>query len=190
MANVNAPFGFACRGNLMGNSPQATIECFIPASDSTAVFVGDAVKTALGTDANSGEMTVSQCTNAQVIFGIAAGFNPIKGVAIGSENLNRVYRPASTAMYVEVLADPDNIYEIQANGTVTAGMLGQYGNIAATPVGSTVTGMSAMVFDVASATNTKAGAQMLLIGTVAAPDNAVSAAYTRVLVKLVNQLQS
>lgn len=190
MANVNAPFGFACRGNLMGNSPQATYECFIPSTDNVAVFMGDAVKTALGTSTATGEMTVSQCANNEVIFGIVSGFNPIKGVAIGSENLNRVYRPAATAMYVEVIADPDNIYEIQANGTVTAGMLGQYGNIAATPTGNTTTGMSGMTFDIGSATNTKAGAQFLIIGTVADPSNEISTTYTRVLVKLVNMLQS
>lgn len=190
MANVNAPQGFQFRGAITGSPSHIQIQrCFVPASDGTAIFLGDAVKAANSTDSTTGLAVVTAITGAtDVPMGVVVGVNPIAGVAIGSENLNRVYRPASTAMYVDVIVDPNALYEIQSNGTVAATDMGKFASIVASPSGSTTTGISAMVMDETSINTSKSNKQFVLVQTLQSPDNAVDAANTRLLVRLVNHL--
>lgn len=189
MANINAPLGFQFRGTVSGAPGDVQIaKCYHASSDGTGLFLGDLVASANTTDAVTGLPIVTQASNSAVPFGVVVGVNPIQGVAIGSENLNRVYCPASVGMYLDVIIDPAATFEIQSDGTVAGSDMGKYANIAATPVGSTVTGMSNMQLHEASVTGTLAGAQMLILSTIQDPSNAVSAANTRLLVKLVNHL--
>lgn len=92
MANVNAAKGFSpvrfSNGrpyNGAGNS------YFVPASDATALFIGDPVILAGSADAK-GVPTITRAT--------AAGGNYVSGVVIGflpdPTNLTLTYRPAST----------------------------------------------------------------------------------------------
>ncbi len=190
MANQNAPLGFQYRGTISGVANGQTIVCYVPASDNTAIYIGDAVTATNTTDSTYGVPIVEQAGASDVIMGVCIGTNPILGVAIGSENLNRIYRPASTGMYIYVMVDPAAEYEIQSSATVASSDMNKYANLTAAVSGSTFSGRSGMQLNEASVTATKAGAQMLIVSTLQTPDNAPTAANTRLIVRLVNQLTS
>lgn len=193
MANVNAPLGFQYRRTLSGPaSAVQVVRCLHAAGDGTGLFVGDLVTSPAthATDSVTGLPVVTQAGNSSIPYGVCIGVNPIVGVAIGSENLNRVYCPASTAMYVDVCTDPNAIYEIQSDGTVATTDVLKYANIATSPTGNTTTGNSGMQLHEASVTGTLSGAQMLILGQTQSVDNLVNSTNTRVEVKLVQMFQA
>lgn len=116
---------------------------FIPATDGTAVYVGDLVKLAGSADTDGTCPTVA----------VAAATNAVIGAVVGFEfdptnlNINGQYRAASTARYVYVADSPDLLYEVEAsNGTPAATDVGLNADFAVgTP--STTTGRSGMYVD-------------------------------------------
>lgn len=85
----------------------AATRYYVPASDGTALYLGDPVITAGGADAD-GVQTVTKAT--------AAGGAYMLGPVVSVEPVTRdstPYREASTARYVWVADDPDLIFEIQ-----------------------------------------------------------------------------
>src|SRR3990167_6429679 len=115
MANTDSVRGFKLVGTLHGKAPRIRTY-FIPAADATAVFLGDAVKSAGSADSDGFHATVAQAAATDILRGVVVGVDQIRGVAATSQVLYRNHRPASTAMYVEVCDDPDAIYEIQEDG--------------------------------------------------------------------------
>lgn len=187
MANSDSPRGLRLVGKLGGSLQDVSIhEYFIPSSDSTAVFVGDAVKYAGSSDASGVAASVAQAAASDALLGVVLDVDQIKGVAISSQNLSRKHRPASTAMYVRVCDDPNALYEIQddsVGGALAAGDVGLNADIIVGS-GSTTTGLSAMELD----TSTKATTATLplkIIGLMPRLDNEV-AANAKVLVKINN----
>jgi hypothetical protein len=152
MANVNAAKGFSpvrfSNGrpyNGAGNS------YFVPATDATALFIGDPVILAGSADAK-GVPTITRAT--------AAGGNYVSGVVIGflpdPTNLTLTYRPASTARYAIVEDDPSVQYEIQEDsvgGALAATNVGQNIDFIAGS-GSTSTGLSGFMIDSSTAATT------------------------------------
>lgn len=190
MANQNNATGFGFRGTITGSPSQVQIQrCYVPSSDGTAIYLGDLVKAANSTDSTTGLAVVTAVTGASdVPMGVVVGVNPIAGVAIGSENLNRIYRPASTAMFVDVIVDPNALFDIQSNGTVATTDMGKFASIVASPSGNTTTGISGMVMDETSIATSKTNKQFVLVSALQSPDNAPAAANTRLIVRLVNHL--
>lgn len=193
MANVNAPLGFQYRYSQSGASSALMItRCFVPATDGTAMFPGDLVTAVNGTDPTTGlpvvtsSVTAGVAGNVAVPYGVCLGVNPVAGVSIAGLNLNIIYRPASNAMYVDIITDPNAIYEIQSNGTVAAADMNKYATIANSALGNTTYGTSGMQMLESSVTATRSSGQFIIIGTVPDPTNAVSAANTRLFVKLVS----
>ena len=92
-------------------------------------------------------------------------------------SLERNYCPASTAMYVAVVDDPNVIFEVQEdNGSsahMEAGDVGQMIALASTSAGSTTTGLSAAEIDSdGNAANTASHtAQLQVLGVVDRDDN-------------------
>ncbi len=150
MANVDRPAGFKPVGHLNGSpwNGKATMY-YVPSTDSTAIFMGDAVSSAGAADASGKYPTVAQAAAAAVIRGVVVGFSDQPYVAVDTSNLNRMYRPASVAMYVLVVDDPDVIFEIQEDNTgndITAAMVGLSTDIEV-GAGDTANGMSGMELD-------------------------------------------
>ena len=167
MANLNTPFGF----KLLKDSDTEANVYYIPATDGTAVFRGDAVKSAGSADATGKYATVTQATAAAAIRGVVIGFGDTPYLMVQADNLLRSYRPASTAMYCLVIDDPDVTFEIQEDSvgnSITADMVGLSTDIAVGS-GSTVTGHSAMTLD-SSDTATAAG-QCKILRAVNRDDN-------------------
>jgi len=174
MANSDTPFGFKPVKHLIGSPWNGkTNVYYVPATDGTALFKGDAVKSA-GSASDDGKYpTVTQATAAAAIRGVIVGFGDNPNVMTHPDTPNRDYRPASTAMYVFVVDDPFVIFEIQEDSvgnSIGAAMVGLSTDITV-GTGSTATGKSAMELD-SSDTATAAG-QCKILRAVDRMDNAL-----------------
>jgi hypothetical protein len=169
---------------------------YVPSSDATALFVGDPVK--LAADANAqGIQQVTKATAGAAVLGVVVGvintkFDPVAGnMSSGSVSLDTpVYRPASTGQYVLVCDSPDVVYEVEAvtgsNASYSFAVadVGQNADLS-TVAGSTTTGTSAAALNMATAAAT-ATLQWKILGVVQRPDNEITGAATKVLVKINN----
>lgn len=169
MANSNAPTGFTPRRYRNGapwNGVARTY--FVPATDATALFVGDPVIIAGDGDANG----IPTCTRAT-----AAGAGRITGVVVGFQPAAPFplpYRPASTAAYVLVADDPDLLFEAQEDGvggSLAATNIGQNIDMIA-GTGSTFTGNSGFMIDSSTAAVT-ATLQWRIVELEPREDNAI-----------------
>jgi hypothetical protein len=174
MANVDRKGGFRPVGHLNGNPWNGKGRWYyIPSTDSTAVFHGDAVKSAGSSDTSGKYATVAQAAATNTIRGVVIGFANQPYISVDTDNLTRSYRPASTAMYCLVVDDPDVIFEIQednASNDMDADMVGLSTDIVV-GTGDTTTGLSAMELD-SSDTATAAG-QCKILGVSNKEDNAL-----------------
>jgi len=197
MANTSKIRGFQPVKHVNGSpySGQSNIYA-TAASDVTALFVGDPVK--LAADANAqGIQLVTKATAGAAVLGVVVGvintkLDPVGGTMSGGSIAldTPVYRPASTAQYVLVCDAPDVIYEVEAvtgsNASYSFAVadVGQNADLS-TVAGSTVTGTSAAALDMATK-NTTATLQWKILGVVQRPDNEITGANTKVLVKINN----
>jgi len=159
MANLDTPFGFKPVKHLSGSPWNGKANVYyIPSTDNTAVFKGDAVKSAGSADATGKYPTVAQAAATNSIRGVVVGFGDNPNVMIQADYPLRQYRPAATAMYCLVVDDPHVIFEVQEDSvgnSITADMVGLSTDITVGS-GSTTTGKSAMELD-SSDTATAAG---------------------------------
>ena len=145
MANADVAFGLA--PVLPKGGVVQTTEYYVPASDNTALFIGDPV-----TIAGSGD-----ALGVPSIARTAAGSgNPITGVVVGFKpDANIVangYRAASTAAYVLVCDDPEQVFEIQDDsdgGALAVDDIGLNANLVA-GAGSAATKRSGFELDTSS----------------------------------------
>lgn len=202
MPNISKINGFKAVKHVNGSpyNGQSNIY-FVPASDGTALFVGDPVK--LAADANTqGIQHVIKATAGAAVLGVVVGvintkFDPVAGnMSAGSVALDTpVFRPASTGQYVLVCDAPDVVYEVEAVTGSNASYSFAVADVGlnadlATVAGSTTTGNSAAALNMATALST-ATLQFKILGVVQRPDNDITGAATKVLVKINNaQLSS
>lgn len=171
MPNANTPFGLRPVRHRNGAPYNgAATRYFVPAADSTALFIGDPVIIAGSADAD-GVGTVTRAT--------AAGGAFLLGAVVSVEPDTRdspTYRVASTARYVYVADNPDLVFEIQEDavgGALAAVDVGLNADLVA-GTGSAITGLSAFQLD----TSTKATTptlQLRILGFVQRVDNEIGA---------------
>ena len=171
MANANTPQGLRPVRYASGAPYKGAANTyFVPAADSTALFIGDPVIVAGSADAN-GVPTATRAT--------AAGGALWTGVVVGIINTPTVtttYRPASTACYILVADDPNLLFEVQEDavgGALAAADVGLNADLIA-GTGSTVTGKSAFQLDTSTKAVT-ATLQMRIEGFVQRADNEIGA---------------
>lgn len=166
MANVDAPRGLRPVKHLDGSPYNgACNRYYVPSSDGTAIFIGDAVKSAGSADAD-GVASVAQAAAGNTIRGVVIGVEPVTDESL-------VYRAASTERYVYVADAPDLIFEIQEDsdgGALTAASVGLNADLIVA-AGSTTTGTSGMELD--SSTAATGSAQLRILGLVRRPDNEI-----------------
>lgn len=127
MANADRVSGFNPVGTISGAEYTAAIRKFyIPASDGTAVAVGDVVKTAGSAD-SKGVPSVAKAAAGNYVIGVVVAVEVGPSAPNSVPNLDRTYRPASTEAYVYVNTDPELLCEIQEDSVG--------GALAATSVG-------------------------------------------------------
>jgi hypothetical protein len=88
---------------------------------------------------------------------------------------------AATEIVAYVTLDPSIVYEIQASATLDVTSIGKQYDFTVITAGSTVTGLSAMMLDAASAA---ANASLRVIGLTPGPDNAWGDTYPIVQVQI------
>ena len=184
MPNVSRINGFRPVQNLNGSAwnGQFTVY-FVPSSDGTAIYNGDAVNISGAASAN-GVRAVTKASVGDAIVGHVVGFsvNPL--------NLNTPqYRAANAnvvdgGMYVQVCDDPNTVYEVQVSGTVAAADVGLNANFADAG-GSTTTGLSGETLD-GSTKATTATLTYKILDFVQKVDNDVTSSFAKVRVKINN----
>ena len=178
MANLDNATGFKPLRLKSGAAAPKPERYFL--TDSTAVFVGDAVKLAGGADI-FGVPTIAQAAQGDKPVGVVVGFDEVQGVTDANFSLSRTHRPASVDMYAFVVDDPDCIFEIQADddtNTLAAVDIGLNADMIVA-AGSTVTGLSGMELD----SSTKATTSTLILRIhriVQRPSNAAFVAQQKV----------
>lgn len=118
MANLNAPNGFSPVKQLTGAPFNNQINAYyVPATDGTAIGIGDVVKLAAGTtfDAPSNQnlKNVTRLTTpaTDVPVGVVVGFN------FNPDNLMQKGRAANTARIVYVADSPETLFAAQSDAT-------------------------------------------------------------------------
>lgn len=89
----------------------------------------------------------------------------------------------ATNIVAYVTLDPSIVYEIQANGSIAVTDIGKQANFTTITAGSTVTGLSAMMLDTGSLTDS-GNASLRIIDLAPGPDNAFGDNYTVVQVQI------
>lgn len=169
MANVDSVFGARIAGIQYSADFSGRVRAYtVPASDATALFVGDFVKPT--GDSADGEDKL----NHPVITQAAAADETLVGVVISffpnPNYLNQIYRTASTLRTVFVCDDPNATFEIQASSdaAIVSGDIMANADIVVGS-GSTVTGLSGMELN--QTTITPNTAQLRILGLVPREDN-------------------
>lgn len=140
---------------------------YVPASDGTAIYLGDAVKLAGSADAD-GVPDVAQAAAGDTVIGVVVGVEPVT-------RDSTTYRVASTARYVFVADDPELLFSVQEDSVGGALAVTNVGNnfdlvVAA---GSAITGYSGMELD--SSTAGTSTAQVRVVALDPKPDNEIGA---------------
>lgn len=165
MANVDSPFGFRAIRYRSGAPYNGACNRYIcPASDSTALFIGDAVSapTTQGFGANGEPYITQSAAGGEKSLGVVVAFEP-------ATNASTVYRAASTERYALVADDIQNlIFEVQCSGYMTATQNMNYADITV-GTGSTITGLSAMELD--SSTTATTAATLRIVRPSTKPSN-------------------
>ena len=168
MANTDAPSGFRLVGTISGAAFNASVRMYsIPASDGTATFLGDAVKTNGTADAD-GTPQVIQAAAGNTVRGVIVGFVP------DYTNLETKHRLASTQRFCYVCDDPRALFEVQEDSDAgDMAITAVSGNVdIVVGAGSTTSGRSGMELDSSSVTGSST-AQCRLISIVTRADNEI-----------------
>ena len=193
MSSVSRINGFRPVKSIIGGSMTGqTNTYFVPASDSTVIMVGDAVKLLGDARSPTGVPTVTRSGATDVPVGIVVGIafegmGDVQNMPPVTDLNTPVYRRASTDRYLIVCDDPNMIYEVQYAGTSVAaatitanvGLNGQF----TTTAGSTTSGSSGMQLDSAGLATT-ATLPLKIVGFPYRPDNTPGDVYFSYYVKL------
>lgn len=180
MANGNAPMGLIPRRLRNGETANGALNrYYVPASDATALFIGDPVILSGDADAQ-GVPGVVRATagSAGRITGVVVGFDPDPLIVAAG------YRAASTAAYVLVDDNPQTEFEIQEDsvgGALTAASVGLNADLIAA-AGNTYTRTSGFMLDSSTAATT-ATLQVRIVGFMQRADNELGA-NAKVLVRI------
>ena len=161
---------------------------YVPSSDGTAIYCGDAVKLA-GTTDGKGVRAVTRAAAGDALVGIMIGVAPVATNGFNSNtptpDLNTPqYRAASTGKYVYVVDDPNVEFTAYVSTGIAEADVGLNVNFTAT-AGSAYTGMSAEVIDGATEATT-ATLPFKIMEVVQSPDVDPSATALRLVVKINN----
>ncbi len=188
--NNDTPFGLRPVRYRDGSPYNGAVNPYYIASTyATALFVGDPViKVAAGS--NTAEYNGFPIgTLPQIERATAGDGNAITGVIVGfmpdPNNLGRTHNPASTERVALVCDDPNVMFEIQADGAISAAQVGLNAVLIYTHAGSTITGRSGAELDTTSdVPDADASNQLTILRVVNRPDNFAATSFTKVLVSI------
>lgn len=175
MANSDSPFGLRPVRYLNGSPWNGAVRTYyIGTGDSTALYIGDPVVSAVNTQ-SAEIMGYPPGSFPAVQIATAGDGNLILGVVTGILPVTRestIYRAAATERLVLVADDPNLVFHVQddGDGTPTAGWAGANANLASGS-GSATTGLSGWELDASDTPAADASNQLLILGLANTPDN-------------------
>jgi hypothetical protein len=181
MANVNKPFGLRPMGNLSATGAQKQYGYLIADNQAGAIFQGDLVVV------YDGYIIKYDATTHAAPTGVFNGCNytdPTSGKPTWSNYYPGSVNITSGVITADVLDDPNQLFAIQAAGTITQADIGKNADPTGSTTGSTVTGVSNATLGTPAKT---AALTMKIVGLSSTPSNALGQ-YAVVIVKL-NQHQ-
>lgn len=173
MSATSAPFGLRPVSHLSGGAIR-TMQYTIDPAYTTAIYLGSAVK--LHTDG-----TIRAAAAGEALLGAFMGCEYTN--QLGNRKVSPFWTGEANATDIicYVSADPQIIYEIQADGSIAQTKVGESADITNATAGSTITGVSGTTIANGTAA---AAATLQVIGFSTVPDNAPGDAYTIVRVKI------
>ena len=147
MTNTATPFGLAASRSKTGQYSGNVTACYVPATNSAKLYIGDAVYFSGANAAAIDEYKVGnlpiivKATASSEIDGVIVGFLP-NGAFTGN-----TYMPASTAGVALVVTNKEVLFNIQATGSVSASDIGKYAKISVATAGDDYSGISGMALD-------------------------------------------
>ena len=171
MANSDAARGLMPSRYLSGAVyTGAANKYYVPASDSTAIYVGGMVKLAGSADADGVASVTGNVATGDAVVGVVVAVAPVTADSL-------TYRAASTERYVMVADDPNLLFEAQEDsvgGALAAANVGNTADLASFTSGSTASGLSSMEIDSSTATASGDGTEDVFIwGLAQRPDNEI-----------------
>lgn len=190
MANTDTPRGLKPVRYLSGAPYNGAANIYyVPASDSTAIYIGGLVKPGGTADADGVMSVTGNVATGNAVVGVVVGVDPALGAGANGRD-STVYRVASTARYVYVVDDPNVVFEVQEDaggGALAVTAVGNTADLTGFTSGDTSTGYSAIEVDTSTATASGDGTEdVLIVGFARRPDNEVGSANAKVLVRLNN----
>jgi hypothetical protein len=179
MANVNKPFGLRAIGNLSATGAQKQYGYQIADNQSGAIFQGDLVTLK---DGYIIKFAPGTHTAAVGVFNGCNYIDPTSGKPTWKNYYPGSVNITSGIITCEVLDDPNQLFLIQADGSVTRANLGKNADVTASTTGSTTTGVSNMTLDSATIATT-AALNLKLVDLWFAPGNELGS-YAVVVVKI------
>jgi hypothetical protein len=118
--------------------------------------------------------TVARATTGGRFVGVAIGFANNSNGVFDYSNLSRAYRPASTAMYIAVVDDPDVVFLCQEDSATGALAVTNVSGNCDLVIGNCATGNGLSISEVDSSSfTTGTSAQVRLLRLADKDDNAV-----------------
>lgn len=174
MANADTPRGLWPRRYLNGApwNGQAS-RYYVPATDSTAIYLGGLVKPAGSADTRGVMSVTGNVSTGNAVVGVVVGVEPLGGAG-GVGRDATIYRAASTERYLLVADDPNLLFVVQddAAAVPTASIVGNAADLTAFTSGSTTSGKSSIEISMATVTASGDGTEdVLIVGLDDTPDN-------------------
>lgn len=133
----------------------------IPASDTTAAYLGSPVALSGSADSDGVASVTANVAASAALLGAVVSVEPVT-------QDSTTYRAASTERYVYVADNPDLVFEVQEDsvgGALAAANVGQVANLIGFGTGENINGRSAVEIDSSSATASGTGnEQVQLLG--------------------------
>lgn len=181
MANPNTPRGLVPLRDAGSKVETGGVEMYyVPASDGTALYIGDPVVKNGSADA-AGVAGVVRAAAAGPITGVVEGFMP------NGTTDTAGFRAASTAAYVLVHTDPNTLFEIQDNTGLAAADIGLNASMTIA-AGNAYSKRSGVTLDAATKAVT-ATLPLKIVGLTPRPGNDFGA-YNKLVVKINNSTEA
>ena len=154
MATVQAPYGLRPINLIGGQSfTGGTIRKYTMTTNSaTGIFFGDVVKIA---DGQPSALTATPTTSTKGVVGVAVGVSytdpTLKYTQFSQYLPANAVNSGYTNILISVIDDPDQLYQVQADGVVTRAEIGNNSALGNFSNGSTTTGNSKVDISATSA---------------------------------------
>lgn len=189
MPNLNGPRGFVPSRYLSGAAWAGASNMYcVPSTDTTQINIGDAVKSAVGGDAN-GVPYLTKALGTDTLRGVVVGVlvaNPNNPSLVGTTldlTMQNIPATKSKDYYILVVDDRDVLFEVQDDGLTALTATACNKNASFTVANPTAPGQNSASVITTASVAVGAALNLKLMGLVQKADNAYGA-YAKWLVRI------